>query len=88
MCYNDDLQEISMKRNVDEIMSDFVRMACALSPENLWCDGEASSDEVDEKLKRINGIWETLENEIGYKVTEEDAWNWSSRNQRTTKKQI
>ena len=43
--------ENNMTRTTNEIMEDFIDLACALSPENLWCDGEASSEEVEKKLK-------------------------------------
>lgn len=66
-----------MARTKDEIMENFVDLSCALSPENLWCDGEASSEEVEEKLKSINESWKNLETEIGYKVTEDDVWKWA-----------
>lgn len=69
-----------MKRSTDEIMKNFTNLACDLSPENLWCDGEASSKEVEEKLKSIKESWEKLETEIGYKVTEREAWDWHKRN--------
>lgn len=83
VCYNSLIMENIMARTKDEIMENFVDLACDLSPENLWCDGEASGEEVEEKLKSINESWKDLETEIGHKVTEDDAWNWHSeqRNQ-------
>lgn len=75
-----------MKRSTDEIMKNFTNLACDLSPENLWCDGEASGKEVEEKLKSIKESWEKLETEIGYKVTESDVWNWHERNVGVKKK--
>lgn len=73
--------ENNMARTKDEIMENFLDLACDLSPENLWCDGEASGEEVEEKLKSINESWKDLETEIGYKVTEDDAWNWHMKEQ-------
>ena len=70
-----------MTRTTNEIMEDFIDLACALSPENLWCDGEASSEEVEQKLKSINQGWKKLETEIGHKVTEDDVWNWHMKEQ-------
>lgn len=66
-----------MARTKDDIMENFVDLACALSPENLWCDGEASGEEVEQKLKSINEGWKKLETEIGHKVTEDDVWKWA-----------
>ena len=79
-----------MKRTNDEIMSDFIRLASALSPENLHCDGEASPQQVKNKLKSINASWDNLEEEIGYTVTEEEAWRYSAekRQNNSTKKNL
>ena len=67
-----------MKRTENEIMSDFLDLACDLSPENLTCDGELSNKQVQQRLNQINSSWEKLESEIGKKVTEQDAWTWHS----------
>lgn len=69
-----------MTRSKDEIMENFLDLACALSPENLSCDGEASSEQIESTLKSLNKTWAKLEDEIGYKVTEEDAWDFHRQN--------
>lgn len=66
-----------MKKTKDEIMEKFLSLSNALSPENLHCDGEASREQVQNKLKHIKASWDKLEKEIGYTVTEDDAWNYS-----------
>lgn len=76
-----------MQRHKDEIMDDFVGLAGALSPENLHSDGEASQEQVQKRLKSINTSWEKLEKEIGYTVTEEDAWRYSSEKRKTQSSQ-
>lgn len=67
-----------MKKTKDEIMENFLSLSSALSPENLHCDGEASHEQVQNKLKYINASWDKLEKEIGYTVTEDDAWSYST----------
>lgn len=52
----------------------FEKMACALSPENLTCDGELSRTAVMSKLASIRRDWKACEKEIGKRVSEEDVW--------------
>jgi len=59
-----------------EIKDKFSRLACQLSPENLWCDGEASPTYVKRKYKELMKEWEKLEKEVGRKVSEEETWNF------------
>lgn len=65
-----------MTRNKNEIMEEFLELACALSPENLTCDGEASQEDIQANLKYIQKVWKELEDEIAHPVTEDDAWSW------------
>lgn len=65
-----------MQRRNDEIMEDFSCLTCALSGENLYCDGLASSEEVENSLHSIIEEWKKLEQEIGFKVTETDVSKW------------
>lgn len=74
-----------MQRTKDEIMSDFIKLSCALSPENLHCDGEASPQQVQNKLKSIDQSWKNLEKEIGYSVEEDDVWKYSSEKRKAQK---
>jgi hypothetical protein len=48
----------------------FMRLANALSPENLHCDGEISRSEATRKYKRLMKEWHALEAQVGRKVTE------------------
>ena len=47
----------------------FEELAAELSPENLYCDGEASESHVRASIKEINDTWEELEDLIGKKVS-------------------
>lgn len=68
-----------MNRTENEIMNDFFELACALSLENLYCDGEISEKQAMKKYKFLQNSWKKLENEIGYQVTEENAWSWYNK---------
>jgi hypothetical protein len=46
----------------------FVNLVCALSPENLSCDGELSRTQVNKKLAGIRREWKALEKMAGVKV--------------------
>lgn len=65
-----------MPRTTDEIMTEFVDLAGALSPETLYHDGEATPEQVKASLKSIKEGWKKLEEEIGYTVTVDEAWDW------------
>lgn len=54
----------------------FIGLACALSPENLSCDGEASRAEQTRRLGRIMREWRALEAEAGRKVKVSEAEGW------------
>lgn len=73
-----------MTRNKEEIMEEFLQLACALSPENLTCDGEASEKDIQTNLKSIQKAWKELEEEIGYPITEEDTWSWHRNNMKNS----
>ncbi len=60
----------------------FLGLACRLSPENLCCDGEISPAQARKRFKQIKKEWADLETRFGIKVTEDDAWNWNSKNYR------
>ena len=68
-----------MKRAENEIMDDFLGLACDLSPENLTCDGELSNKEIQKRLLQIQSSWKSLEDELGKEVTENDVWKWHSK---------
>ena len=60
----------------DTVEKQFGWLVCALEPENLSCDGELSSSEVQRKYRDFMDLWQGLENELGRTVTEEEAWGW------------
>lgn len=59
-----------------EIKAAFVDLACQLSPENLTCDGELSTSEVNRRRARLNREWAELERRAGQKVSEADTFAW------------
>lgn len=54
----------------------FQRLASALSPENLCCDGELPRSEVAKKARILNKAWADLEKIMGRKVSESETWGW------------
>lgn len=54
----------------------FLDLTCALSPENLSCDGEISSAQVRARYKELKREWGALERQAGLTVTELMAWTW------------
>ena len=63
----------------EDIMSEFLRLACSLSPENLYCDGECSQAEANRRYKEIMKEWHSLEKKLGKTMTEEEAYAWSDK---------
>jgi uncharacterized membrane protein len=55
----------------------FVKLVFASEPENLSCDGESSMTAIRRTLAAIRRDWKACENEIGRKVTEDEAWDWA-----------
>jgi hypothetical protein len=64
------------RRDAATIMTDIVRAYSALSPENLWMDGEASEAEASRRYRSANAALQSLFREFGRTVTEEEAWAW------------
>jgi hypothetical protein len=58
------------------IKKEFFELTCQLSPENLTCDGELSSEESNRKYKKLMKRWSELEKSIGRTITEQEAWQW------------
>ena len=58
----------------EEVFDAFSSLACRLSPENLYCDGEATDACVMRELRAIKKEWKALEKRAGCKVTEDDIW--------------
>lgn len=46
----------------------------ALSPENLYQDGELTNREALRNEKRLRKEWKLVEKEVGRKVTEDEIW--------------
>ena len=59
-----------------EIREWFLNLTCALSPENLHCDGEISRSQAAAKYRKIMTCWRELEKHYGEKVTEDQVWQW------------
>lgn len=53
------------KRTDKEILSDMQRVECALSPENLHCDGEISHSAAAAKGRKLKAQWKELVKELG-----------------------
>jgi DUF1680 family protein len=57
-----------------EMLEYFMRLACALSPENLHCDGEISMAEANREYIRLMREWRAGERLVGHPVHEDDVW--------------
>jgi hypothetical protein len=55
----------------------FLDMACQLSPENLFADGERSRTAAMKLRSKINAEWKSLEKKAGVKVSELEAYEFS-----------
>jgi hypothetical protein len=52
----------------------FLSLACALSPENLTCDGELSRAQVAKRFKALKAKWKALEKIAGRSVSESEVF--------------
>lgn len=52
----------------------FRRLACALSPENLFCDGEVSRTVARARARALRALWAEAEHDVGRPVSEEEVW--------------
>ena len=59
-----------------EQKDEFRKLACALSPENLFCDGEISYAQGIKRMKKINKRWKELEAAVGFSVSQDEVWSW------------
>jgi len=66
----------SIVRDEADIMSAFNSVYGSLSPENLWCDGEASRSHVRTKSAQLNRALKALSKEQGREVSESESWAW------------
>ena len=76
----DELTTYMGKRSEAEIMEDFMGAYCALSPENLTCDGERSRYEVRLRAAEIRRWLSHLATEYGRVVEEHEAYDWARHN--------
>jgi hypothetical protein len=60
----------------DKMKRYFLDLACALSPENLHCDGEISPEEANRKYIHLMRQWRAGERIVGRTVTEAEVWGY------------
>lgn len=60
----------------EQQMNQFIELADALSPENLSCDGELSSEEIQVKQKRLIRKWRFLEKITRKRLTISEVEKW------------
>jgi len=63
-------------RPESEVMRDIVGVYGGLSPENLSCDGECSMSQIRRRRASLNRQLRELEQEIGRKVSEDEAYRF------------
>jgi hypothetical protein len=68
---------VSSVRPQTEIMMDILYCYVQLSPENVWCDGEATPKEAAYTEKRYKDRLNNLFNELGREVSEQEAYNYN-----------
>jgi hypothetical protein len=64
------------KRTEAEIIRDLQRIECALSPENLHCDGEISRSAAYAKERKLIAKQKELIKELGRQPTDAELWNY------------
>lgn len=64
------------KRTEAEIIRDLQDVECAMSPENLTCDGECSPSEVRSRSAALKRKRATLVKELGREPTDQELWNY------------
>jgi len=62
-----DTLQLPTKENAERWAS---KIYCALSPENLHCDGEISRSAAAKKARELNSALSYLENLVGHKLPE------------------
>jgi hypothetical protein len=71
-----------MARTEAQIMEQILDSYCALSPENLWCDGGASPRQAAASERREKAVLEGLFQELGRRVGEGEAFAWLARHEK------
>jgi hypothetical protein len=72
--------DAKMPETEAECMKWFSKLSCDLSPENLHCDGEISRSAAMKKASALRAEWKEVEKLLGRKVSEDEVWNWESKN--------
>lgn len=62
------------KRSEKELIEAIRDVDCALSPENLWCDGEATAAHAKREEKRLRKERAALIKELGREPTFEELY--------------
>jgi rubrerythrin len=75
-------KDAKMPKTEDDHMNWFSRLCTELSPENLHCDGEISRTAAMKKYRNLMAEWKEIEKSLGRKVTEDEVYNWESRNRK------
>jgi hypothetical protein len=55
-------------------IEEFSNILCALSPENLHCDGEISPAQAQKKYVKLMEDWRKLEIKVGRKVSQDEIY--------------
>jgi hypothetical protein len=66
------------KRPESVILEEIKNCYAGLSPENLACDGEAPRSWSNKERARLNRQLRSLFNELGRRVSEEQAFGWAA----------
>jgi len=69
---------MAIAKKHEETMKIFFDLACALSPEDLHCDGEISQSAAQAKYRKLISQWKEQEQKINMKVSESNVWCWDA----------
>ena len=69
-----------MKRSEKEILRDILDCYCGLSPENLWCDGEATRAQAQNTSRFLHSKLKNLFKELGREVSETESYQTAGKN--------
>lgn len=67
------------ERTKQDVLADILGVYVALSPENLWCDGEATRAQARAKEKKLRTKLQKLFKEYGRPVGEYEAYQIAPR---------
>lgn len=63
-----------MARSETTIIEEILNVDCALSPENLSCDGEASASYIKKRRAELNKERAKLVRELGREPSHDELW--------------